>query len=191
MAADPGWTGVVLTGGASTRMGTDKAFVMVDGAPMALRVARAMQSVGAQRVICVGGDLGRLGALGLDTAPDLHPGDGPLGGLVSAFEAAADEAMLLVAPCDLLAPSAAAFRAIVDALRASRAVGVVPLARGVRQPLNGAYRAAARAPLSGAFAAGERSVKGAIALISIEEIDDIDPAALADADTPEDLGTSR
>jgi molybdenum cofactor guanylyltransferase len=191
MGADVRWTGVVLTGGASTRMGTDKAFVVVDGAPMALRVARAMQAADAQRVICVGGDLDRLGALGLDTAPDLHPGDGPLGGLLSAFEATAHAEMVLVAPCDLLAPSAAAFRAIVDALHVSSALGVVPLARGVRQPLNGAYRAAARAPLAGAFAAGERSVKGAIAVISIDEIDDIDAAALADADTPEDLGTSR
>src|SRR5437762_6085926 len=122
MAADLGWTGVVLTGGASTRMGTDKAFVVVEGAPMALRVARAMAAAGAERVICVGGDLARLGALGLHTAPDLYPGDGPLGGLVSAFDAAADEPMLLVAPCDLVAPSAAAFRAIVAALRTCNAV---------------------------------------------------------------------
>ena len=191
MAADPGWTGVVLTGGASTRMGTDKAFVVVEGAPMALRVARALQEAGADRVICVGGDLDRLAVLGLDAAPDLHPGEGPLGGLVSAFEAAPDEAVLLMAPCDLVAPSAAAFRAIVAALRTSHAVGVVPVARGVRQPLNGAYRAAAHAPLSDAFAAGERSVKGALAVIAIDELYDIDPAALADADTPEDLDTSQ
>lgn len=189
MAADLGWTGVVLTGGASTRMGTDKAFVAVEGAPMALRVAHAMEAAGAERVMCVGGDLERLRSLGIETAPDLHPGDGPLGGLLSAFDAAADAAVLLVAPCDLLAPSPAAFRAIIAALQRSHATAVVPVARGVRQPLNGAYRAAARESLNDVFAAGERSVKGALAAISIDELDDIDPAALADADTPDDLLT--
>jgi molybdopterin-guanine dinucleotide biosynthesis protein A len=156
---------------------------------MALRVARAMETAGAERVICVGGDLERLRALGLHTAPDLHPGDGPLGGLLSAFDAADDTAILLVAPCDLLEPSASAFRSIVAALHRSQATGVVPVARSVRQPLNGAYRSTARQPLTDVFAAGERSVKGALAAITVDELDDIDPAALADADTPEDLVT--
>jgi molybdenum cofactor guanylyltransferase len=191
MAADRGWTGIVLSGGASIRMGTDKAFLCVDGVPMVARVAAALHDAGAERVICVGGDLERLGALGLHTAPDLHPGDGPLGGLLSAFAARTDAPTLLVAPCDLLAPSAAAFRAIMGAVPGTRAIAVVPVCRGVRQPLNGAYGAAAHEPLSRVFAAGERSVKRALAAITVEEMHDIDPAALADADTPEDLARGR
>jgi molybdopterin-guanine dinucleotide biosynthesis protein A len=191
MAAERSWTGVVLSGGASIRMGTDKAFVIVEGLPMVVRVAHALVDAGAERVICVGGDLERLGELGLETAPDLHPGEGPLGGLLSAFAAAEHAAVLLLAPCDLLAPSAAAFGEIVGALPASGALAVVPVTRGVRQPLNGAYRAAAHRLLAGAFADGERSVKRALATISVEELVDIDPAALADADTPEDLARGQ
>ena len=42
MTAHPAWSGAVLTGGKSRRMGRDKALVEVDGEPMALRVAHAL-----------------------------------------------------------------------------------------------------------------------------------------------------
>ena len=54
-------------------MGRDKAFVEVDGAPMAQRVARAMRGAGALEVVCVGGDAGDVadafpGAIGIRPA---------------------------------------------------------------------------------------------------------------------------
>jgi hypothetical protein len=38
-------TGYVLCGGRSTRMGRDKAFVQIEGRPLALRVADALPSI--------------------------------------------------------------------------------------------------------------------------------------------------
>ncbi|MGA1077227.1 MAG: molybdenum cofactor guanylyltransferase, partial [Ilumatobacteraceae bacterium] len=52
--------GVVLAGGASRRMGTDKAFVAVDGRSMVLRVADALVSGGCGPLVCQGGDPRRL-----------------------------------------------------------------------------------------------------------------------------------
>ena len=187
MAADtPSWTGIILTGGASTRMGRDKAFIEIAGEPMVVRVARELRAAGAGDVICVGGDATQLQAHGLTVVTDDDPGQGPLGGLLSAFRAT-DAGEVLVAPCDLLAPRASAFVAIVDALRASDAAAAVPMVNGVAQPLNAAYRAAAYEPLAQEFARGERSVKRALRAIQITIVDAVDPAALADADTPEDL----
>ena len=50
------FAGVVLTGGASRRMGRDKALLPVDGVPMAVRVATAMIAAGAHPVVALGGD---------------------------------------------------------------------------------------------------------------------------------------
>ena len=48
--------GVVLAGGASTRMGVDKATLIVGDKPMAIRVADAMWEAGCHPVESQGGD---------------------------------------------------------------------------------------------------------------------------------------
>lgn len=86
--------GAVLTGGASSRMGSDKARLAVGGLPSATRVARCLALL-CEDVVLVGGDPpadapGRR-------APD---GAGPrcaLRGLVGALEAARAERVLVVA----------------------------------------------------------------------------------------------
>jgi molybdopterin-guanine dinucleotide biosynthesis protein A len=184
------WVGAVLTGGASTRMGTDKALLVVDGSPMAVRVVDAMAAAGIDDVVCVGGDRAALGALGLTVIPDDHPGDGPLGGIITALRWAAKRAdVVLVAPCDLLVPSAALFTATMAGLT-ERPV-VLPVTAGSAQPLNAAYRVGALEPLVEAFASGERSVKAAITRMPSTEVTTIGAAALADADGPGDLPTEQ
>src|SRR5262245_1565825 len=93
------FSGAVLTGGASRRMGRDKALVEVDGRPMAGRVAAALREAGAAEVQAIGGDAAGLGELGLDVVPDRFPGEGPLGGIVTALSAASQPVTVVVA-CD-------------------------------------------------------------------------------------------
>src|SRR5688500_13149793 len=99
-------------------MGADKALLEIDGVPMALRVAGARRAAGADRVLAVGGDGAALADIGLQFVDDAWPGAGPLGGLVTAL-GASDADIVVVASCDLVEPSAAALRAVVDALRTS------------------------------------------------------------------------
>src|SRR5690606_32897540 len=61
--------GAVLTGGASRRMGTDKALLEVDGRPLARRLAEVLAAAGCDPVWCQGGDEPALRALGLDVVP--------------------------------------------------------------------------------------------------------------------------
>ncbi|HEU5454982.1 MAG TPA: NTP transferase domain-containing protein, partial [Nocardioides sp.] len=86
-------------------MGTDKALLEVDGIPLARRVANALRAAGADPVVAVGGDLEALGALGLHAEPDLHPGEGPLGAILTAL-AATTEAVVVGRACDLPAADA-------------------------------------------------------------------------------------
>lgn len=99
--------GAVLCGGASRRMGADKALVPVDGVPMAERVARTLESAGCAPVVLVGGDPGPLAALGRTLVADRWPGAGPLGGVITALQTSRAQDVV-VAACDLpwLDPSA-------------------------------------------------------------------------------------
>ena len=75
--------GAVVCGGASRRMGRDKALVAVDGVAMAERVARALEAAGCADVRFVGGDAPALAALGRPVLPDAYPGAGPLGAVIT------------------------------------------------------------------------------------------------------------
>jgi molybdopterin-guanine dinucleotide biosynthesis protein A len=181
------WCGAVLAGGRSTRMGRDKALLTVDGVGMAVRVARVLAEAGAAEVRCIGGDADALGALGLTVVADEHPGEGPLGGLLTAL-GATQLPFVVAAPCDLVAPGSDVARAVLDALLGSPdADAAIPVVGGVRQPLDGAYRRSCLSALRAVFDSGERSVKRALDALTVVEVTTVRAAALADADTPEDL----
>jgi molybdopterin-guanine dinucleotide biosynthesis protein A len=203
------WTAAVLAGGASRRMGRDKALLVVDGRPMVRRVVDAVIDAGAARVIVVGGDLTALAPAVEGTTtlvPDRHPGEGPLGGLLTAFAhlAGADDpaaapvpdvGIVMALACDLVAPMPRAVEATVAALAGDDEADVAaPEVDGAVQWLHAAWRTSTvAAPLAERFAAGERSVHRAVAQAGLRlvEVPGLNPVGLADADTPSDLDRHR
>ncbi|MCU1392169.1 MAG: putative molybdenum cofactor biosynthesis protein [Ilumatobacteraceae bacterium] len=181
--------GAVLVGGRSSRMGRDKATLEVDGIAMARRVAAALSAAGLERVVAVGPT--HLAA-GLDVVVDLHPGDGPLGGILTALAAASPGPALVVA-CDLPWLDAASVLALVDAYVDAcggaagdgRPVAVVGRTDRV-EPLFALWAPATAPVLSAAFTAGERAVHRALDLVEVIEVA-VGSHALANVNTPEDL----
>ena len=92
--------GAVLCGGQSRRMGTDKAVVEVDGVAMAERVAEALEPAGCPRWCSSEVTSPLLERFGRPTVADEWPGEGPLGGVLTALRAVGSEAVV-VAACDL------------------------------------------------------------------------------------------
>ena len=166
------WVGAVLTGGASTRMGRDKAAIVIDGRTMADRVADALRAAGADEVVTIGGARGAV-------ADDV-PGEGPLAGIVTAVRWAGGR-VVVVAPCDLVAPDPGALRALAAAVE-DGAVAAVP---APDRPLPIAV--ADGAALIEAFAAGERAVHRALAGIDGVVVVPLAAASTADADTADQL----
>jgi molybdopterin-guanine dinucleotide biosynthesis protein A len=181
----PTFAGAVLTGGSSRRMGTDKALLVVDRQPLAVRVASALRAAGADRVVAVGGDLPALRELGLDAVLDLHAGEGPLGGILTALDATIADVVVVLA-CDLPGADPAAITAVVDAL--GEADVAAPLRDGRHELLHAAYRRRTQPVLAAAFAAGERAVHRACRALDVVSVTGLADGALADADTPEQLG---
>lgn len=168
-------------------MGRDKALVVVDGRPLAGRVADALAAAGAGRVEAIGGDPAGLAAAGLATRADRWPAEGPLGGVLTALGAPGTAPLAAVLACDHVAPDPETVRAVVDALASSDADVAVPVTGGRHQWLHAAWRRDATSTLAGIFADGERSVGAATAVLRVLPVTDLSPAALRDADRPGDL----
>jgi molybdopterin-guanine dinucleotide biosynthesis protein A len=178
----PGTVGaLLLTGGASRRMGTPKAALPDDtGEPLAARTGRLLSQV-AWPVLEVGPGWTSLPAVADD-------GDGPLAAVAVGWTALAPrpEGALVVA-CDLPRLRADVLTALVGQ-RGSGAAAVVPKVGGRLQPLCAWYSAEAL-DLSAVLAAGgARSLRDLLAAIDYRAlIADGWAATLADVDTPADL----
>jgi molybdopterin-guanine dinucleotide biosynthesis protein A len=182
---------VVLTGGASRRMGTDKAFVELDGQPLAARALDVMQRAGATRVVAVGGDLERLAGLGFAVLADRHPGEGPLGGLVDGLDdlavVDAECGLGFVMACDQVAIDERLPGRLAAHLTTADLDAALAVVDDVRQPLGAVYRVEARQLLRAAFAGGERSIRRAVEQLRVVEVRDVPASWFADVDTPGDL----
>jgi molybdopterin-guanine dinucleotide biosynthesis protein A len=91
----------LLSGGKSSRFGSDKARAEIDGVPLLLRLARRIEPF-VSSVVVVADRADRYQDLGLVIIPDLTAGLGPLGGLQAALDHAGGAGWILVASCDLL-----------------------------------------------------------------------------------------
>jgi len=188
VALEPaGFAGAVLTGGSSTRMGVDKALLEVAGRPMVVAAATALAEAGATEIVAVGGDLAALRGLGLDAVPDDHPGEGPLGGVLTALRRAPTDVVVVLA-CDMPGVDATTVAALLRALAAEPDADVAAASDAGRlQPITAAYRIRALPLLAERFGAGERAVRRALEPLSVVVVEGLRPAALGDVDRPEDL----
>jgi molybdopterin-guanine dinucleotide biosynthesis protein A len=176
--------GAVLCGGASRRMGRDKALVERNGRALAARVADALHEAGAVDVVFIGGNETSLRRLGHAVVPDGWPGEGPLGGVITALDALDALSLVAVLACDLLEPDPAAIAAVVSAA-ARRGVDVaVPRVDGRLHYHHAVWRREVRPSLLTSFDAGERAMHRAAALLRVAAVEGIAAEAVRDADEP-------
>jgi len=130
------FSGVVLAGGRSRRMGCDKAFLAVDGITLVHRQAALLRSVGCDEVII-------SGRPGVDydipesrVVLDPMENAGPLAGLVAALNATRHERVLVLA-VDLPHMTAAFLRRLLAA--SDMRHGTVPYGSHGYEPLVACY----------------------------------------------------
>ena len=169
-------------------MGHDKATLVLDGRPMAVRVAEALWEAGAREVVAIGGDAVALGSLGLAVVPDDEPGQGPFPATLTALRRST-AGVVAVLSCDLIAPDAGTIRALV--VRLSDAppgvLGAVPVVDDEPQWTHAAWRRGALGALEAARRDGVRSLKRAAADLPLALVAGLPREAFEDADEPRDL----
>jgi molybdenum cofactor guanylyltransferase len=146
-------SGLVLAGGASRRMGRDKAFVEVAGVRLLDRVLAVLDGLCDEVLVASGS--GRRLEVGRGEVADVLPGGGPLAGIVAGLEAATHPLVAVVA-VDLPYASAAVLRVLADCWTGEPAV--VPVVGGRLQPLHAVWFRDAAPALRGRLAGGQRGV---------------------------------
>jgi len=165
--------GYILAGGGSTRFGRDKALVEVGGRPMISRMSELVRSVTRQMKIVAAP--GKYDAFGVEIVEDGWPGEGPLGGIITALEDAAMSAVPpewnLIVSCDMpfLTQEWLAFLGE----RAAKSEAQVVFARSTSgpEPLCACWRTDAAPELRSGFEHGVRKVMEGIALLRSEVLD--------------------
>jgi len=149
--------GVVVCGGRSARMGSDKARLLLDGRSLLERVVAEVREV-VPEVVLACGPRERYGELGLPLALDEWPDGGPLAGIVAGMEAVAADRILVVA-CDMPRVAGALFETLIDrATREALDVCFFESERGV-EPLCAVYGRRCLEPMRRALSAGRRRVR--------------------------------
>lgn len=181
-------------------MGTDKAFVEVHGRPMVLSVVDALVAAGVRDVVVVGGNRSALGALGLLAVADLSPGEGPLGGLVTAFGLAGEPSgaphtdafeapttdVVVALGCDLPLVRASTVSRLLDAVD-DGSIDVAVAHTDRDEPLCAAWRVSACLPvLQSCLDEGERAVHRVLPRLRARRVP-VSARELLNVNRPEDL----
>jgi molybdopterin-guanine dinucleotide biosynthesis protein A len=175
--------GVLLTGGASRRMGTDKAQLVVNGETLAARSARVLASV-CDPVVEVG-----TGASGLPAVQEEPAGAGPLVALLAGVGALGTPKSVILLACDLPNVTTALLRLLVEWPGSGT---VIPVVDGRFQYACARYGAGALDEALAVVRSGGSSLKQ-LGDADCEYVSESDWGAIAtaldfaDVDTPEDL----
>lgn len=173
--------GIVLAGGRSTRMGSDKASLVLDGRTLLQRTVDALSAV-ATEIVVVRAAGQRLPALTsgppLTVVADPVEDEGPLIGIAEGLRATACEVALVVA-CDMPFLRPELLRMLFDRASAGRRF-VVPLYRDRPQPLCSAFRREALEVIDAHIAAGDRKI---MAVAGDLDADRVSPEQWSVADT--------
>ena len=181
-----GCAGLLLTGGSSRRLGTDKATLLVRGERLVDRSSRLLGQV-CDPVIEVGAGYGEG-----PSVCESPPGAGPLAALgagASALAAEGYEGAVLALAVDLPGVDAAVLAWLAGHPAPST---VVPIVDGMPQTLCARYGADALDAVPALLAAGERSLRALLGAVSVHEAHAEEwgrlasPSTFADIDTPED-----
>jgi phospholipid/cholesterol/gamma-HCH transport system ATP-binding protein len=163
-------------------MGRDKALLPFQGTALAAHIAGQVRlAAGCATLI---GEPERYSPLGFPVLPDLYPGEGPLGGILTALLSSEAEYNLIVA-CDMPSLEADFLLSLFSAAESASGDCFVPVfPGGGPAPLCAIYRPAAIPKLQRIFAAGVRKIQ--TALESLQTVYHVieDPRPLSNMNTP-------
>lgn len=164
-------------------MGRDKALLDFRGASLVETVAAAVtEAVGNATLV---GSPERYAQLPYRAIADLYPGEGPLGGILTALRHSHAEWNLVVA-CDMPEVDSQMLKGLMAAAQAADCTVLMPVAEGRSQPLCAVYRRGCAAALEAEFARGVRKVTQALETAGCVRLPMRQTRQFQNVNTPED-----
>lgn len=186
--------GIILAGGKSRRLGTDKAIVRLGTTRL---VDIAVETLGSlvDSIVVVTNSPQLFEGLPARLTTDLHPGAGPLGGILSGLLQLEYEHSLVVA-CDMPFLNPNLIKYMMQ--RVANYDVVMPRLNGYVEPLHAIYSRRCIEPIQRLLAADDYRIIHFMHEVSVrhvesEEIDAFDPTHLSffNINTPDDLARAR
>lgn len=178
-----GISSVILAGGDSLRLGTDKALLELDGKTLLSRVVQKLAPLSDELIVVTNSpeDYEHL-ALGVRFVPDERPGEGALMGIYSGLKAARHQSALAVA-CDMPFLNVLLLRHMLDRIAGHDAV-VPRLEGGLLEPLHAVYSKRCLPLMTSLLEQGLRRIAaflGQVDVFYVEQaiIDRLDPLGLS------------
>lgn len=166
--------GYILAGGASSRFGSDKALAQLSGKTMLARMHELLGRVARDvRVVAASANYGDGS---MQMVPDRWPGEGPLGGIITALEDArerdASTTHCLIASCDMPFLTHEWLTYLCQRAAASDAEVVVPQSAQGLEPLCACWRTTGLGALTSGFEEGVRKVTEGMKRLRMEVLDE-------------------
>ncbi len=179
------FSGIVLNGGSSSRMGSDKGEIVYKGRRLIDIAIESLIAAEVKDVIIVGGEK-KIHSLktNIQYCEDLFPNEGPLGGVITGLRNIKSDIAVILA-CDYLEIDSSVVRECVSKLNARSMV--FPLYQGKEQYLFSAIRTECVEALELQFMKGVRSIHEAVTCLDCVTYESAYPKKLRSANTPSQL----
>ncbi|MGB1786409.1 MAG: molybdenum cofactor guanylyltransferase [Acidimicrobiales bacterium] len=179
------FSGIVLNGGSSSRMGRDKGEIVYKGRRLIDIAIESLISAEVKDVVIVGGEK-KIHSLetNIQYCEDLFPNEGPLGGVITGLRNIKSDIAVILA-CDYLEIDSSVVLECVSKLNARSMV--FPLYQGEKQYLFSAIRTECVEALELQFMKGVRSIHEAVTCLDCVTYESAYPKKLRSANTPSQL----
>ena len=163
-------TAIIMAGGGSRRMGTDKSMLQIDGMPIIQHTCEQLAGC-FEQILISANETEKFAFLGYQIVPDKVPEQGPLMGIASALEVSANEINFVIA-CDIPRIELRYVRRILSEAANSDADIIIPVTNEEKyEPLFAVYRRSALKDINKVLSSGGRKISDVFDLCKVKKVE--------------------
>lgn len=192
-----GLTVAIEAGGKSSRMGTDKSFVQIQGRPIIEHLLSRIMGLGQQETILITNRPADYAHLRLPMYGDVLPEKGSLGGIYTALHYSRQPYMLVIA-CDMPFIKPELLRYMIGLTEGDLYDVIVPRVNGYPEGLHAVYSQACLQPIRERLEADQLKVIGFYPKVRVRFVEEaehrrFDPQGVSfyNVNTPEELAEAQ